>query len=99
MRIRDCIAARVKERLEALLLNQAGTKVPGGSAGKVLVQSSIIAALTPFIASDAIVEYTINLADAIFDNKTRTLSNVQFDAILSGAILRVVVNGTLTNQE
>lgn len=99
LRIRDCIAARVKERLEALLLNQAGTKVPGGSAGKVLVQSSIIAALTPFIASDAIVEYTINLADAIFDNKTRTLSNVQFDAILSGAILRVVVNGTLTNQE
>lgn len=99
LRIRDCIAARVKERLEALLLNQAGTKVPGGSAGKVLVQSSLIAALTPFIASDAIVEYTINLADAIFDNKTRTLSNVQFDAILSGAILRVVVNGTLTNQE
>lgn len=99
VRIRDCVAARVKERLEALLLNQAGTKVPGNKAGVSLCEAQVASALNAFVRSTAIDSYVVDSSAATIDLATRTLNNLRFDAVLSGAILRVVVNGTLTNQE
>lgn len=99
MRIRDCMVARVKERLEGLLLNQAGRKVPGNKSGVLLCEGAVSRALNPFVNSGAIDTFFVDSSNATIDNATRTLSNLIFNAELSGAILRVVVDGTLTNNE
>lgn len=99
MRTRDCMEARVQEGMEALILNQAGTKLPGGTVGKSLVESTLAFALSKFVTSGALDSFNIDMSAATIDQSTRTLSNVKFTAVLSGAILRVVINGTLVNQE
>ena len=99
IRTQDTIIARVQEALDTLILNQAGSKLVGGRAGVALVDAAISKALTPFIASEALESFVTDMTAATIDQSTRTLSNVKFTAVLKGAILRVVVNGTAVNQE
>ena len=93
----DCIEARVTESLELLFLNQKGKKVVGGNAGLLQCKASITSALEPFVASQAIDVYEVDTKDAQIDFRTRTVTNLKFNAILTGAILRAVVNGSLEN--
>lgn len=95
----DCIAARVGERLDALLLNQKGTKVQGGNTGKALCKAEVEKALNPFVASKALESFDVSVDNANIDLATRTLENLQFTGFLAGAIIRVVVNGVLTNSQ
>lgn len=99
IRTQDTIIARVQEALDTLILNQAGSKLVGGRAGIALVDAAISKALTPFLASEALESFVTDMTAATIDQSTRTLSNVKFTAVLKGAILRVVVNGTAVNQE
>lgn len=99
MRTLDCMTARVREGQEQLLLNTAGTKVPGGRAGVALSEAALTKSLTPFIASDAITDFVVNSQNATIDQETRTLSGMEFVATLSGAIVKVVIDGALVNQE
>jgi hypothetical protein len=99
IRTQDTIIARVREALDTLILNQAGSKLVGGRAGVALVDAAISKALTPFLASEALESFVTDMTAATIDQSTRTLSNVKFTAVLKGAILRVVVNGTAVNQE
>lgn len=95
----DCITARVKEGQEGLLLNQAGTKVPGGKPGVLLAVAALQKSLNPFVASTALASYTVNYDNAVIDQNTRTLSGLEFTGVLAGAIIRVVIDGSLVNQE
>lgn len=95
----DCMSARVKEGQEALLLNQAGNKVPGGRAGVSLCEAALAKSLTPFVASNAISEFVTDSTAATIDQDTRTLSGLAFSATLSGAIVKVVIDGELVNEE
>lgn len=99
MRTLDCITARVKEGQEGLLLNQAGTKVPGGKPGILLAVAALQKSLNPFVASTALASYTVNYDNAVIDQNTRTLSGLEFTGVLAGAIIRVVIDGSLVNQE
>ena len=99
IRLRDCMAARVQESLDTLILNQAGGKLPGGSTGVALAAAAIGKALNPFKSSKAITSYVVNSDDAVVDPGTRELTGMAFDAILEGAIIRATVNGTLSNPE
>lgn len=99
IRTQDNIIARVGEALDTLILNQAGSKLVGGPAGIALVDAAITKALNPFIASEALESFTTDMTAATIDVGTRTLSNAQFEVVLAGAIIRVVVNGTAVNQE
>jgi len=97
IRTLDCMTARVREGQEELLLNQAGTKVPGGLVGVALVEGKIVDALQPFISSNAISSFTVDTTGATIDQNTRELSGVTFEAILRGAIVRVKLDGSLVN--
>ena len=95
----DCVAARVAERLDSLLLNQKGAKIQGGTTGKALCKAEVEKALQPFIASKALESFDVSVDNANIDLSTRTLENLQFTGFLAGAIIRVIVNGVLTNSE
>lgn len=95
--IRDTIVARVQEAQEALVLNQAGGKLEGGRTGVALSDAALTESLTPFIASKALESFTTDPSSATIDQNTRTLSNMKFEGVLQGAIIRVVINGTLVN--
>lgn len=99
MRIRDCITARVREALDTLILNQAGSKLVGGARGVALCKGAVEKALTPFIGSNALSSFTVFIDNATIDPVTRTVSGIEFEAVLQGAILRAVVDGTLVNEE
>lgn len=93
------IQARVKEATDTIILNQEGKKLPGGARGVQLSKSAIVKALTPFVAADTLVSFEVDASNAAIDQGTRTLSNMTFKATFSGAILRIVINGSLVNQE
>lgn len=95
----DCMTARVREGQEALILNQQGGKLPGGAEGVSLCEGALQASLNPFIAANSIESVKIYTENATIDNQTRTLTGMEFDAELTGAIHRIVINGNLKNQE
>ena len=95
----DTMTARVREGQEALILNQQGSKLPGGLEGISLCEGALQSSLNPFIAAKSITRADIFTENAVIDNQTRTLSGMEFTAYLTGAILRVVINGNLENQE
>lgn len=95
---RDTIVARVQEGQEALVLNQAGSKLEGGKAGVALADAALIASLNPFVPAKSLVGFSTDTSAATIDQNTRTLSNLRFNAELTGSIIRIVINGTLTNQ-
>lgn len=99
LHIRDCMVARVRESMNTLLMNQRGGKVNAGDVGLALIENALSSALQPFVAADAISKYEVDMSHATIDFATRTLNDVRFTATLSGAIIRVVINGTLTNDE
>lgn len=94
----DCMAARITEGQDTLILNQQGKKLPSGDEGKAKVDSRMTKDLLPFIASNAIRSFTTDLTEAVFDVNTRRLSNVKFDAIFEDAIIRVTIAGTLRSE-
>lgn len=98
-RTADCVTARVRESLETLLLNVAGTKVPGGRRGIAACEGAIKKALNPFIPSNALSSYTIYTSNATIDPNTRTVSGISFEGILQGAIVEANINGSLVNEE
>lgn len=98
MRTLDCMTARVREGQEALILNQKGGKLEGGQVGIQIANSRLQQSLTPFIGSKAISSFSTNTDNAVIDPATRSLSGLEFTAILSGAILRVVITGNLENE-
>lgn len=95
----DCMTARVREGQEALILNQQGSKLPGGVEGVGLCEGELASSLNPFVAAKSIVGYQISTSAATIDQQTRTLTGMEFTAQLTGAILRVIINGDLENQE
>ena len=101
IRLRDCMAARVQESLDTLILNQAGGKLPAGDVGIGLAEAAIGNALNRFKSARprAINRYVINTDDAVVDPGTRELTGITFDAYLTGAIIRATINGTLSNEE
>lgn len=99
MRIQDCIEARIRERLDTLILNQKGSKLVGGAAGIALAKGAVEKALQPFVGSKALRSYEVFTTNATVDPVTRILSGLEFVAVLEGAILQAVVDGTLVNQE
>jgi hypothetical protein len=94
----DCMVARVRENQIALLANQGGGKVQGNAVGISLVRGALTKALNPFVASNAINGFEINIDNVTIDAGTRTMSGMSFDADLSGAIVRVVIDGDLVDQ-
>jgi hypothetical protein len=94
---RDSIVARVKEGQQALVLNQAGSKLEGGRAGVAISDAKLTENLTPFVTSKALESFTTDPSAATIDQNTRTLSNMAFEGVLSGAIIQIVINGTLVN--
>lgn len=99
IRTKHCMAARIREGLDTLLMNQQGSKVVGGKKGINRCVGVVQKQLTPFLASNALESFVVSGDNASIDQTTRTLNNLTFEAVLSGAILRVVVNGALVNQE
>lgn len=100
IRTADCVEARVSEGLNTLILNQAGGKLVGGIEGVSLCAAQVLKDLTPFVASKAFSGTPRVFTDnATIDQDTRTLRNLEFEAVLAGAIIRAVVNGTLTNDD
>lgn len=99
IRTLDTMAARVREGQVALFANQAGGKVPGNATGVGLAVAALRAALNPFVASTAIEPgFVIDSDNTTIDIGTRTLNGLSFTATLSGAIIRVVINGSLVSQ-
>lgn len=98
MRTLHCMAARLSEALELLVIN-AGGKLVGGRAGVALCEAEVIKVLNKFIASNALESFVIDSTNATIDQNTRTLSGLKFTAVLLGAIHEIVVSGTLVNAE
>jgi hypothetical protein len=94
---RDAIVARVKEGQQRLILNQAGSKLEGGREGVLLSEARLTEDLTPFVASKALESFTTDSSAATIDQDTRALSNMQFEGVLQGAIIKIVINATLVN--
>lgn len=99
VRTKHCISARVRETLDTLLMNQKGSKVVGGKKGVLKCVAEVQKALTPFTKSNALSSFSVSSENAVLDPVTRILSNLTFEARLAGAIIRVVVNGVLVNEE
>lgn len=99
LHIRDCMAARVREAMSQLFMNQKGSKVNAGDDGRTMVENVLTSALQPFVESDALDRFEVDMSHSVVDFGTRTLNDVRFTAYLSGAIIRIVINGTLTNND
>jgi hypothetical protein len=95
---RDTIVSRVKEGQQALILNQGGSKLEGGREGVLLSEAKLTETLTPFITSKALTSFTTDTSAASIDQDTRALSNMAFEGVLSGAIIQILINGTLVNE-
>lgn len=95
----DTMTARVKEAQERLLLNQRGTKIGADEHGISKVEAALRASLYPFVVADSIQRYTINSERASVDFNTRKLTGMEFTAVLTGAILRVQIDGSLVNED
>ena len=99
IRTLDTIAARIREDQDVKLMNQAGKKVGGGKAGIVSLEGILQGSLNPFVESKALSSYSTNSSKASVDTSTRSLSGMEFTAFLEGATIRVVIDGSLQNQE
>lgn len=97
MQIKDCLSARLREACDQIILNQKGKKIPNSDEGRLLIEAAMRTVGNVFINSNALANYRVDLTQSIFVPSTRTLSNVIFDGILDGAIIRLVINGELTN--
>lgn len=98
IRTQHNMTARVREGQVALLANQKGSKVQGNQVGLALIASAITKELNPFVNSGAISSFKVDTSNATIDTGTRTASNIEFQATLTGAIIRVVIDGALTNE-
>jgi hypothetical protein len=94
---RDAIVARVKEGQEALILNQAGSKLEGGATGVLKSSARISQSLNPFVASRALESYKVDSSNGSYDQDLRALKNMAFEGVLTGATISVTINGNLTN--
>ena len=99
IRTLDNIAARVREDQDAKVMNQAGKKIGGGKEGVATLENVLQGSLNPFVASNALSSYSTGTSKASIDTGTRTLSGMEFTAFLKGAIIRVIIDGSLQNQE
>lgn len=91
----DCMTARVREGIEGLILNQPMSKVPANDDGLAMIKSAISFELEKFKRAGTIDSYDVFTENAVIDPQTRVCTGIVFDAYLSGAIHRVIINGTL----
>ena len=100
MRGSDWLAARIQERVYALLIQN--DKVPYTDGGIQAIRSEILAQLQAgvardFIAADPEPTCTVPRASEVSaaDKASRTLNNVTFRATLAGAVHKVAIEGEL----
>lgn len=100
MRGTDWLAARIQERVYALLIQN--DKVPFTDAGIQAVKGEILAQLQAgvardFLASDPEPTCTVPRAADVSaaDKGNRQLNNVKFRATLAGALHKVTIEGEL----
>lgn len=92
------MTARIKEEKDTLLLNQKGRKIQGNLDGVAKLESCLLKALLPFVASNAIQpNIDINSDDAVLDDNTRCFEGMTFTAELTQGIVCVRIDGELTN--
>lgn len=101
IRFRDWLVARIQERVASLLAN--ANKVPFTDAGIAQVEAEVRAQLREGVGVGGLSEnpmpkVTVPKAKDVSsaDKAARTLRNVQFDAVLAGAIHSLVISGTVS---
>lgn len=94
----DWLKARIEERVFAKLV--AADKVPFTDAGVGIIEAELRGQLEEAIAQGVIASYTVSVpkaADVSSANKAaRTLPDVDFTAVLAGAIHKVEIRGKVT---
>lgn len=94
----DFMAARIQEGVFGMLTTQ--DKVPYTDAGITAVEAEVVKVLSALQTSGAIDSFTTSVPLAaevsVGDKAARTLNNVKFTAVISGAIHSITVNGSVT---
>jgi hypothetical protein len=101
IRFRDWLVARIQERVASLLAN--ANKVPFTDAGIAQVEAEVRAQLREGVgvgglSDNPMPKVTVPKAKDVSsgDKAARILRNVQFDAVLAGAIHSLVISGTVS---
>lgn len=94
----DFMAARIQEGVFGMLTTQ--NAVPYSDAGIAAVEAEVVKVLSDLQTSGAIISFTTSVplrADvSVGDLASRTLNNVKFTVVISGAIHSITINGNVT---